>query len=57
MARLDEFTKDEWYDIVKLAVKTLREGKGPAFTREEFEPMWEEFQTAKAEHQRRRRLN
>jgi hypothetical protein len=58
--RLDEYTKDEWYSIIRQAVKTLREQKGGVradLTREEFEPMWVDFQKAKAERQRQQRLN
>lgn len=40
--RLDEFTKDEWFDVV-------RELK-PGITREEYTVMWDEFQETKEAH-------
>lgn len=39
-ARLDEFDKDEWWDVCR----RLR----PDLTREEYDAMWDEFQQAKA---------
>lgn len=38
--RLDEYTKDEWWDVAR-AVK-------PDLTREEYDAMWERFQADKA---------
>ena len=39
MVRLDEFDKEEWWDIMRLAVRNC----GGRITREEFEDMWDDF--------------
>lgn len=44
-ARLDEFDKDEWWDVCR----KLR----PELTREEYDVLWADFQAMKA----RRRAN
>jgi hypothetical protein len=44
-ARLDEFDKEEWWDVARRV--------RPDLTREEYEAMWTEF----AELKRRRRQN
>lgn len=49
MTRLDEYTKDEWFDLAR----QLK----PGLTRQEYDAMWDEFQAAKAEHVRLRSLN
>ena len=49
MTRLDEYTKDEWF----LVVRKLR----PDITEEEFDAMWEGFCCAKQEHEKRKALN
>jgi hypothetical protein len=46
--RLDEFNRDEWYDVARI----LR----PDWTEEDFDREWKEFQAAKAEHERKARL-
>lgn len=47
--RLDEFDKDEWFDVAR----RLK----PGLSREDYEGMWEDFMAAKREHQRQRGLN
>ena len=36
---LFEFDKDEWFDVMKAAAKSI----GGDLTRDEFEPMWADF--------------
>ena len=47
--RLDEFDKDEWWDVMRLAVHDL----GGKITRADFEKMWDEF----CEMKRKRQTN
>lgn len=47
-AYLNEFDKTEWFDMMR----KLR----PDVTREEFDKVWSEFQTDKAEHYRKQGL-
>lgn len=44
--RVDEYTKDEWFSVVR----QLK----PGLTRDEYEVMWADFQRAKAEHYRQK---
>lgn len=52
--RLDEFTKDEWHDVLQRAMRNL--GK-PPLTRERFEQMWAEFQADKEARAKRLATN
>ena len=45
MTRLDEFDRDEWFDIMRRA--------RPNIARAEFDVMWDRFQRDKAAHQKR----
>jgi hypothetical protein len=47
--RLDEFSKDEWYDICRRVQ--------PGLTREDFDRMWDHFVQWKTEYQRKTQLN
>ncbi|MGE7139151.1 hypothetical protein ACQKIE_16110 [Luteibacter sp. NPDC031894] len=49
MTRLDEYTKDEWFDIA-------RQFK-PDLAKDEYDRMWDDFQAMKAEHLKRKTLN
>lgn len=48
-ARLDEFDKDEWREVVRLV--------RPDWTDEQFDEAWDDFQRMKAERQRRLALS
>lgn len=43
-ARLDEYDKTEWQDIARKLM--------PGLTSDAYEELWEDFQKAKAEHER-----
>lgn len=46
--RLNEFDKEEWWDVCRRA--------RPDITREQYDQMWNEFQAMKAEHLRQNEL-
>lgn len=48
-ARLDEYTMEEWWDVMRLAV--------PDIDRQGFEEFWAEFQANKAERLRLQSLH
>lgn len=48
-ARLDEFNKEEWWDVCRKV--------RPDITREEYEAMWEENTQHKEERERRAKLH
>lgn len=47
--RLDEFDKDEWYEVYKQFK--------PQASQEEYDRDWDEFQKRKAEHERQKGLH
>lgn len=47
--RLDEYTREEWWDVARLC--------NPSLTRAEFDLMWSQFLDERAERERLRELN
>lgn len=52
--KLDEYNKEEWWDVVQKAMRNL--GK-PPLSRERFEEMWTEFHVHKEARAKRLAVN